>query len=212
MKFNVEDKFKHACGIYKIENTVDGKVYVGKSVDFYRRYHQHVYAHRKANSRRANRHLYNALKKYGIDSFVFSVLEVCRREDAAELELFWMRELKSLDRAFGYNLRADSSSGMITHEDTRKLLTELRKKEWREGVRDGHAEKMTQWLFEVYDPDRDFVGVYTAKELEDSPFYAAKSRISVKGVFDVKMGTGGWVVKAPVDKYKSAEVCNGQKA
>lgn len=205
MKFNVSDDLKHACGIYKIENTVDGKVYVGKTVDFYRRYHQHVYTYRKAVKRGANRYLYNAFKKHGIDNFVFSILEICRREDASELELLWMEKLSSLDRAFGYNLRADSSSGMITHEDTRKLLTELRKKEWREGIRDGHAAKMTRWLFEVYDPDRDFVGIYTAKELDESSFYAAKSRISVKDAFLVKMGSGGWVRKVLVDNYKSVE-------
>ena len=40
MKANINDKFK--CGIYCIKNTVNNKIYVGKSINIYKRIKQHI--------------------------------------------------------------------------------------------------------------------------------------------------------------------------
>lgn len=36
-----------------------------------------------------------------------------------------MNEYKLIDRKFGYNLRMDSSTKMIVHEETKKLLSKV---------------------------------------------------------------------------------------
>ena len=43
-----------------------------------------------------------------------------------EREMFWMIFYKSCDRNFGYNLRMDSSTNIIVHEETRKKFQERR--------------------------------------------------------------------------------------
>lgn len=199
--FNIPEEFKNSSGIYLIQNTVNGKVYVGKTVNFYRRWQAYKYAVRAGNVRKINEYFLNAIKKHGDKNFTFSMLEVCSVEDLAERELFWMLEYSSTDNAVGYNLRMDSSTGMITHEDTSKKISARLKKEWETGVRSKHAEKITRNLFIIYDPDGYECEVLGLKDLQNSLFSRCVSRISIKGVRYVPLGDGAYVEKIPIEEY-----------
>lgn len=109
-------------GIYCIEHIESRKKYIGKSKNIEVRFKQHVYHIKKGTHR--NRYLQSAIIKHGLDAFKFYILEDigCLNEDVARnRELYWMDFYNSYDESFGYNLRRDSSSGMITHESTRLL-------------------------------------------------------------------------------------------
>lgn len=124
MKLNKNDCKK--CGIYCIKNTVNSKVYVGKAKDIYSRIQRHIYALRR-KSKDENRHLINAWFKYGEDAFEYFVLEEVEiNEELLRIqELYWIEKYNATDRNFGYNLMKDSSSGIIVHEETRQLLSEM---------------------------------------------------------------------------------------
>lgn len=123
MKLNKDHKGK--CGIYCIKNTVNSKVYVGKAKDVYKRVRDHIYFLRKKN-KNENRHLINAWFKHGEDAFEYFIIEELEfNEEILKIrELYWMDYYKSNDRHFGYNLRRDSSTQMIVHEETKQLLSE----------------------------------------------------------------------------------------
>ncbi|RWX70415.1 hypothetical protein EN780_03205 [Mesorhizobium sp. M4B.F.Ca.ET.089.01.1.1] len=128
-------------GIYSILNLVDGKRYIGKSIDIERRWDQH----RKGQT---NRHLHNAFKKYGLASFRVEILEqfeVVDEHALAERELAAMDIYKTCDRRFGYNLRRDSSSGMIVHEESRARmsLSHLLREPPSQEARDKHLAAMS---------------------------------------------------------------------
>ena len=56
--------------IYKYTNQVNNKVYIGQTINEYKR----KYAHKHAlNSWRS--YFHNAIKKYGYDKFVYEILE-----------------------------------------------------------------------------------------------------------------------------------------
>lgn len=88
-----------SCGIYAIVNKINGKRYVGKSINIERRWKSHLYLlKRKTKSKDCNRHLYNAFHKYGENSFGFEYLEVFDDFDDMILksrELFWIEKLKN---------------------------------------------------------------------------------------------------------------------
>lgn len=63
-----------ASGIYKIENTVNGKLYIGSAVSLAGRWRQHKSALRRGDHH--NVKLRHAWKKHGADAFKFVTLEV----------------------------------------------------------------------------------------------------------------------------------------
>lgn len=128
--------------IYAIRNLTNDKVYVGKTKCIHGRMSQYIYDFKRRSLGHINDYLYRAMRKVGLDSFEMIPLEFCNVETLAERELHWMRELKSTDRRYGYNLRMDSSTGMITHERTSKKIISNLKRQWANGVRDEHSKKL----------------------------------------------------------------------
>lgn len=65
---------KKVSGIYIITNKINEKVYIGESLDIYRRWHEeHIPQLRK--KRHYNRKLQNDFNKYGEENFCFEILE-----------------------------------------------------------------------------------------------------------------------------------------
>jgi group I intron endonuclease len=89
--------------IYKLTNTITGKVYVGKTVDLEAR----LYRHSRAYDTEACS-IHRAIKKYGWSAFRVDVLEsgITTNERLSELERHWISELCAMDRSVGYNLTA----------------------------------------------------------------------------------------------------------
>lgn len=86
-------------GIYLIKNTVNGKGYVGRSVNLRSRRVTHRYS---AFRKEYNYPLYRAMRKYGEEAFSFEVLEYADGE-LHVLEQAWIERLGT--RApYGYNV------------------------------------------------------------------------------------------------------------
>jgi len=60
-------------GIYRVRNTIDGKMYIGSSVDVTRRLWEHK--NRLVGNKNENPHLQNAWNKYGADNFEFELCD-----------------------------------------------------------------------------------------------------------------------------------------
>lgn len=103
-------------GIYKITNKIDGKVYIGKSINIYYRWTQHIkIAKNPSKYRDGNRPLYYAMNKYGIDNFEFEVIEICDEDVLCEREIYWigMYDCTTLS-GHGYNLTSGGENGNFT--------------------------------------------------------------------------------------------------
>ena len=66
--------------IYKYENLVNHKVYIGQTIDLVMRQYSH-----KSKALTTKNKFYNAVRKYGWDSFNFSVIAQVEAEDIKEL-------------------------------------------------------------------------------------------------------------------------------
>ena len=104
-------------GIYKITNKLNGKVYIGQSINIEKRWKQHI------NDPGYNIH--NAIKKYGKENFSFEVLLEC----PAEMLNNWERDMIALYDCIspkGYNL-TEGGEGYRRSEETRLKMSEAKK-------------------------------------------------------------------------------------
>ena len=91
-----------SCGIYKIENIRDGKIYVGSSVNLESREYKHFWMLKRGSH--DNNHLQNSFNKFGIDSFKFNVIEECEESLLVNKENHYIDYFKSNNQSFGYNM------------------------------------------------------------------------------------------------------------
>lgn len=86
-------------GIYKIENLINGKVYIGQSIDIFGRWNAH-----KNRMGYQDEHLYRSMRKYGIENFKFEILKECNENCLKDLEAFFIRVYCSWNSKYGYNM------------------------------------------------------------------------------------------------------------
>jgi group I intron endonuclease len=114
--------------IYKITNTINGKIYIGQTIkSLSSRWSQHKSQTRyvsKGNNRKICRYLHSAMVKYGIDNF--KIEEIDGANSQAELNYKEWLYIHKFDciAPNGYNLRAGGHSRSVVSESTRKLLSE----------------------------------------------------------------------------------------
>ncbi len=75
-------------GIYCIENTVTGSLYIGSSVNIERRWRSH--RHSLARGRHHSRYLQRAWHKYGPEAFDFVIICCCAPRELLLFEQHWL--------------------------------------------------------------------------------------------------------------------------
>jgi group I intron endonuclease len=100
---------KTCCGIYGLRNKINGKWYVGQSVNLPRRINEY----NKLKCRKQPK-IYSALKKYGIGGFDIITLEHCDIDKLNERETHWILHYDSMKN--GYNLTTGGDSNITSNE------------------------------------------------------------------------------------------------
>lgn len=109
------------CGIYAIQNINNNKIYIGQSTNIPARWRHHKYVLR--NGLHNNPYLQRAWVKYGEDSFVFVVLELCDVNDLNQKELFYINKYNSTHRDYGYNMRGGGDSIHCLSPETKEKIS-----------------------------------------------------------------------------------------
>jgi len=102
-------------GIYCIENIINKKKYVGKAEDIEDRWKEHRYLLNK--KKHINKHLENSWYKYGMENFIFYIIEICESEKLSERERFYIFYFDAKNN--GYNL-TDGGQGILGYRHTEK--------------------------------------------------------------------------------------------
>lgn len=117
-------------GIYKITNTINGKVYIGQSQCITKRWKNHKITAYNSNDRSYEYPLYRAIRKYGIENFDFSILENCTIEQLDEREIFWIKFYSSDNSCYGYNNDSGGSNcphpTKLTEEKVNEIINLLK--------------------------------------------------------------------------------------
>ena len=90
------------CGIYKITNKSNGKCYIGQSVDIFTRWRKHLSEAYNKDSNAYDSHFYRAIRKYGFNSFLFEIVEICEPCELDEKEIYYIGKFNSYES--GYNM------------------------------------------------------------------------------------------------------------
>ena len=113
-----EDKNVYGV-IYKIKNKINGKFYIGQTVqDPIKRWKKHV----KLNWDKSNKMpICLAIKKYGEENFEFEVIKNCNNlEELNDYEKYYAKLYNSFSPN-GYNLKAGNGKGSMSDELKKKI-------------------------------------------------------------------------------------------
>ena len=116
--------------IYKITNTVNGKVYIGQTVQTLRkRRNGHLADSKRDRPGRAKSKIGRAINKYGIDSFSFEVLSAADTQAQLKyLEQHYITEYDSMNDSVGYNLLSGGHQNGRHSEETKRKIRESGRK------------------------------------------------------------------------------------
>jgi group I intron endonuclease len=110
-------------GIYKITSP-SNKVYIGQSIDIERRFR-----HYKRMVCKEQIKIYNSFLKYGVDSHIFEILELCDTKDLNNRERYYQDLYDSV--ANGLNLlyvKSEHFNGGHSEESKKKISDSLKGK------------------------------------------------------------------------------------
>lgn len=111
--------------IYKIENQINKKLYIGKTLyPIEHRWKQHQYNSTKKDFK--NIPLYNAIKKYGLNNFSISIVEEVKDVNIlSQRQKYWIKYFNTYQK--GYNATLGGDGSLIYNYDEIWLL-------WKKGL------------------------------------------------------------------------------
>ena len=126
----INDKGEEVGIIYGWYNTKSEKWYIGQTIDEEGRFKRHIY---NAINKKDNSKFHRALRKYGLDNWVYCVLEDnILRANLNMREMYWVEEFDSFYN--GYNLTAGGGQTIFSEEVKEKLKGQIRSGETRKRI------------------------------------------------------------------------------
>lgn len=107
-----------------IKNKINKKIYIGQSIHIETRWREHRNLYLK-NSR--NTHLYNAMRKYGLDKFDFIIIEKCAKDELNSREKYWIDFYQTTDSNKGYNATSGGDNCFQLSEEYKQKISQKRK-------------------------------------------------------------------------------------
>jgi group I intron endonuclease len=104
--------------IYKITNLVTNKIYIGQTIQ--KNPKMRWYSHQADARGGKNTHLYNSMRKYGVDQFLWEVIDSATCLDKLnDKEQYWLDEYRKTNEV--YNLREAGGNKMHSPESIEKM-------------------------------------------------------------------------------------------
>lgn len=121
----MEESVYKRIGIYGIKNTINDKIYIGKTgMNFGDRWDSHRSLLR--NNNHDNPYLQRAWNKYGSESFDFIIVEECQVAELDDKEKYWIKYYKDLNLSYNILDGGDGFNNLGTHlsEETKRKIGE----------------------------------------------------------------------------------------
>ena len=173
-------------GIYKITNKLSGKTYIGQSNDIERRLKEHKY--------KKDIPVEIAIQKYGVENFIFEVLEECSIDKLDEKEKYYIN-LYNTYRGNGYNCNEgggcsnyeNNGRTKLTNEDVYDIREAYNKHLRRKDVYENYKDRITFGSFARIWDGSTWKGihfdVYTPENKEYYKHQATNGESSDRAIF-----------------------------
>lgn len=155
-EYNKSSKVKVCC-VYKITNTINGKIYIGQTTNFRKR----VSDYRNAHKKKSKQPITQAIKDDGPENFTIEILAECDPEELTSLENKYIMESKSYLSEFGYNLV------MMSAENSNSLKSRLKKSESHKGLKDSAETKRKKSNYIIAIKDSTIIACESGKLFGD---------------------------------------------
>lgn len=113
--------------IYKITNNINNKVYIGQTI---MQPNQRWSKHLSDAKMKKPYPLYNAMRKYGLDSFSFEIIEECLEEELNNKEKYYIQLYHSYineENSNGYNATLGGTNGQLYFNPDLEIVKEKAK-------------------------------------------------------------------------------------
>ena len=110
---------KRSGYIYKIENRLNGKCYIGQSINPKVRWSRHKY-NCKNN---VVTYLYDEMRKDGVDNYIFEIIYKCDKDEMDKHEKEFIDKYDSYNN--GYNRYSGGKKNFKVCKETKKILSDI---------------------------------------------------------------------------------------
>jgi group I intron endonuclease len=158
-------------GIYKITNKCNNHIYIGKSNNIERRFNDHKRLALTEGHKEFNKSLYCAIRKYGIENFIFEIIE--ELEDytkSGEREQYWINYYDSYNNGYNESLGGDGGSSPGHCSGEKNGRAKLSKEDViliRQKYKDGISKKECYEIFKDKISEGGFARVWQGQTWKD---------------------------------------------
>lgn len=130
--------------IYKFENKINGKIYIGKTKNIKERIYQHKHVTKNKNTKFGN-----AIRKYGIDTFDLNILVTINSRSSSSLDIilsclekYFIKRYNSFNKGCNCTLGGEGTINFKHSEETKnKLRNRIVSEETRKKIGNAHRGK-----------------------------------------------------------------------
>lgn len=106
------------CGIYSIKNTFNNNIYIGQSINIYKRWQEHK--RQLLKNEHKNKILQKDYDNFGLDYFEFNIVEITEKCNLNDREVHWINKFNSFKN--GYNMTEGGDINPMTYEPIRESV------------------------------------------------------------------------------------------